>query len=226
MAKPKNFRATNLRYAAIADPKVRRPTTTKMHTRDQHLDSPAGRPGVLCVLIVLCASAACKPNSAAAPASDVVPLAPSEHALTGTSAPSFELELASRPGIAGQSRVSLNELRGKVVLLDFWATWCKPCRVSFPHYQKLTEEFGEALRLVAISEDDERDGLLPFLEETGAEFDVGWDSDNSIAGQYQLGGMPTLFVIDPHGIIQNVHTGFLPGDEDQIRATVALLLQQ
>ncbi|HWO07910.1 MAG TPA: TlpA disulfide reductase family protein [Polyangiaceae bacterium] len=140
------------------------------------------------------------------------------HPLRGAPAPEFAL---AAPGGAPASPTAY---AGKVVLLDFWATWCQPCKSSFPEYQALLDRYGDRLVVVGISEDDEQEGIARFAEETGASFPLAWDADKSIAQRYQINGMPTLFIIDPSGLVRYVHSGFRAGDEARISAAIDSLL--
>ena len=142
----------------------------------------------------------------------------SDHPLSGSPAPEFNL--AARSGNAAR----LDAYAGRVVLLDFWATWCDPCRLSFPEYQALSARYGDGLAVVAISEDDEPEGIDSFVRETGATFPIAWDGDKSVAQRYQINGMPTLFIIDKSGLVRFVHSGFRPGDEEHIRAAIDSLM--
>ncbi len=109
-------------------------------------------------------------------------------------------------------------------MLDFWATWCEPCKASFPSYQALQEEFSGRLTVLAISEDDEGEDIEAFARSAGARFPLAWDADKALAKQYRIQGMPTLFLIDQSGLVRNVHAGFRAGDEDSVRTTIASLL--
>jgi peroxiredoxin len=163
----------------------------------------------------LIASSGCTPRAgnggaAALPVTD--------HPLSGAPAPEFQL--AARGG----EPASVGAYGGRVVLLDFWATWCEPCRSSFPEYQALLGRYGDAVAVVAISEDDEVSGIDAFVAETGVRFPVAWDSDKSVAQRYQISSMPTLFIIDKSGLVRFVHNGFRAGDQDQITAAIDSLL--
>jgi peroxiredoxin len=139
-----------------------------------------------------------------------------EHPLLGVAAPDFEL-----PAQHGASRVSLPAGGdGKVKLVDFWATWCEPCKESFPIYQGLAERFGSRLEVIGISEDDEPGGIQRFAKETGVRFPLAWDEGQSVSEQYQPPTMPTSYVIDKNGIVRMVHAGFNSGDEAQIAAAI------
>jgi cytochrome c biogenesis protein CcmG, thiol:disulfide interchange protein DsbE len=170
----------------------------------------------VCVFLALVGAAAgCTPKggpgaAAALPATD--------HPLSGSPAPGFSL-----PARGGAS-ASLHEHSGKVVLVDFWATWCEPCRASFPRYQALLDRYSGRVAVLGISEDDEEQGIDRFAEETGVGFPLAWDGDKSVAQRYQISGMPTLFIIDQQGLVRFVHSGFRPGDERQISAAIDSLL--
>jgi peroxiredoxin len=160
-------------------------------------------------LAAACAPASSGPGGAALPVSD--------HPLQGEPAPEFNL--TARQGGAA----NLSAYAGQVVLVDFWATWCEPCRLSFPQYQAIASRYGKDVVVLAISEDDEDHGIDRFIEETGARFPVAWDGDKSLAQRYRINSMPTLFIIDKNGLIRYVHAGFRPGDEAQIDNAIASL---
>jgi peroxiredoxin len=140
--------------------------------------------------------------------------------MVGTPAPEFDL-----PAQHGQSRASLGDARGKVVIVDFWATWCEPCRMSFPKYEALAGKYGDRVMVVGISEDDEPDGIASFAKETGATFTLAWDGDKSVASSYKPEAMPTSFIIDQQGLVCFVHEGFHKGDERAIQQDVEKLLK-
>jgi peroxiredoxin len=146
------------------------------------------------------------------------PLPVTDHPLNGAPAPDFSL--AARGGASA----SLGEHAGKVVLVDFWATWCEPCRSSFPEYQALLARYANRVVVLGISEDDEEQGIDRFAEETAVRFPLAWDADKAVAQRYQISGMPTLFIIDQSGLVRFVHAGFRPGDEQQISAAIDSLL--
>jgi peroxiredoxin len=151
-------------------------------------------------------------------AATAAPLPVTDHPLRGSPAPDFSL--VARGGAAA----SLGAYAGKVVLVDFWATWCEPCRSSFPEYQALLGRYADRVAVLGISEDDEEQGIDRFADETGARFPLAWDGDKSVAQRYQISGMPMLFIIDQHGLVRFVHSGFRPGDEAQISAAIDSLL--
>lgn len=146
--------------------------------------------------------------------------AEASHALVGAPAPAFELR-----EVSGGGDQSLEAYAGKVVVVDFWATWCKPCKESFPAYQKLVTQMGGDLVVVGVSQDDDAKGIPAFLSETGAKFPIVWDDGKSVAKSYDPPSMPTAFVIDKSGIVRFVHVGYHAGDEATLEDEVRSLLR-
>lgn len=169
-----------------------------------------------CVLALLGLQAC--PKGGPAP---MTPSASAKHALLGERAPEFDL-----PGEAGGAPLSLAAHAGKVVIVDFWATWCDPCRESFPFYQSLSDKYGERLAVLGISVDEEPSGIAKFVAETGVKFPVGWDEGQVVAGRYEPETMPTSYIIDKNGVIAHVHAGFREGDEESLTHHVEQLLEK
>jgi cytochrome c biogenesis protein CcmG, thiol:disulfide interchange protein DsbE len=145
--------------------------------------------------------------------------------LVGNPAPDFNVSTVA----GGPSKVSLKQLRGKVVLVDFWGTFCTPCKSSFPKLQALNAKYASSgLQIVGISEDEAEDkAKIPSFASTyGAKFPIGWDEDRSISQRYQPETMPSSFLIDRRGVVRFLHVGFRGGDEVQIEKEVQELLAQ
>jgi len=142
------------------------------------------------------------------------------HPLIGAAAPAFELDA---PG--GKQKVSLAAHAGKVVIVDFWATWCAPCHESFPAYQRLAEKFGDQLVVIGVSVDDDPAGIPEFAKETGAMFPLAWDDGQITSKSYQPPKMPTSYVVDQSGIVRFVHSGFHSGEEQALESEIRSLLK-
>jgi peroxiredoxin len=138
--------------------------------------------------------------------------------LVGNPAPSFDL-----PAQSGGKRVALSRASGKVAIVDFWATWCAPCRASFPKYEALSKKYPDDLVIMGISEDDDADGIADFAKETGATFALAWDTDKSVASSYHPDSMPTSYIIDKNGLVRFVHNGFHEGEELEIESQIKSL---
>ncbi|MCW5873386.1 MAG: TlpA family protein disulfide reductase [Anaerolineales bacterium] len=121
--------------------------------------------------------------------------------VVGSPAPDFVLE-----NLQGQP-VRLSELRGQPVLLNFWATWCGPCRQEMPTIQARYNQGGFAVLAVDFAES--RQQVQGFLDEIGVELPVVLDSDGSVQELYRVRGYPSTFFIDAQGIIRFFHIGEL-----------------
>jgi peroxiredoxin len=173
------------------------------------------------LLAATCALGGCAAMTAGgAPAS-----ASDASGLLGNPAPDFTVATVAGP----RGTASLKKLRGKVVLLDFWGTFCVPCKSSFPKLQALNAKYeGSGLQVVGVSEDEaeDRSKVPTFASTYGAKFAIGWDEDRSIAQRYQPETMPSSFLIDKKGVVRFVHVGFRDGDEVQIEKEIQQLLVQ
>jgi len=130
-------------------------------------------------------------------------------------APAFTL-----PGLKGD--VTLESLRGKAVLVDFWASWCGPCRQSFPWMNDLQRKYGDkGLAIVAVNLDKDREFASSFLAEVPASFTVAFDPAGKTAESYKVKAMPTTFLISPDGKLLVTHTGFDAKHASEFEAQIA-----
>jgi len=114
--------------------------------------------------------------------------------------------------------MSPSDYRGQVVYLDFWASWCGPCRESFPFMNELQRDLaGKGLRIIAIGVDKTAAEARRFLDRYPAQFTVALDTASACPTAYRLEGMPSSFVIDRTGTVRAVHTGFRDKDRSEIR---------
>ena len=145
--------------------------------------------------------------------------APLQAAKPGDPAPSFALPTASGDTVA------LAGLRGKVVYVDFWASWCTPCRRSFPWMNGLQARHSrDGLAIVAINVDKRRADAERFLRDTPAQFTIAYDADGTVPSAYDVHGMPSSYVIDRQGTIVAVENGFRDERKEDIEARIRALL--
>lgn len=138
----------------------------------------------------------------------------------GAPAPAFDV-----PSLRDEGRMTLAQYRGKVVLLDFWASWCGPCAQSVPHYQKLRGELADrGFELVAVGLDEDAADGRAFLERFDVHYPVGSDPAGAVAERYALKGMPYAVLIDREGIVRDTHVGFQSSDVAELRARIETLL--
>ena len=137
-------------------------------------------------------------------------------------APSFEL-----PSLSG-GKVNLKDYRGKVVFINFWATWCATCKVEMPSMQKVYDEFKDrGLEMLTISVDKDQTLIQPFMDEYKLTFPVLLDPESDVAKKnYKTTGVPETFIVNKHGII--VHKAIGPRDwaTDDAIAAFAQLVEQ
>jgi peroxiredoxin len=140
----------------------------------------------------------------------------------GAPLPEVELEL-----VDGQ-RWRPSDSRGQVVLLDFWATWCRPCLVSFPRYTALQlAHERRGLRVIAVAEDDGPEPVRAFVKANGIAFDVAVDGEHRAAqAPLSVATLPTVLLIDRAGVVRQRYEGYDERDVDALAADLEALLQE
>ena len=129
------------------------------------------------------------------------------------------------PAVHDTDTLDLGRWRGKVVLLDFWASWCVPCRASFPWMNKMVDEFGgDGLVVVAVNVDDKREAAESFLADEPHRFEIVFDPAGCLPGRFGVAAMPTSFVFDRKGRVAFRHTGFLAEERGQYETHIKSVL--
>lgn len=147
----------------------------------------------------------------------------SKAASPGESAPICTVESVNNPS----GTVNTNDFGGKIIYLDFWASWCAPCRVSLPLLNELRNEFEERdFEVVGINLDENNADAANFLKHYPVDFPIGFDPDGVCPKAYGVQGMPSSYLIDGKGIIREVHLGFKRGNIAKIRKAVELLKRE
>ncbi|MHC9512160.1 TlpA disulfide reductase family protein [Kangiella sp. M94] len=128
-------------------------------------------------------------------------------------------------------QLNLEQYHGKVVYVDFWASWCDPCRQSFPVMNDLQETYGEDnFVIIAINEDSEPGAAEQFLAQYPANFTIFYDQNGELAKYFKVDAMPTSYLLDQTGAAKYRHRGFHQKDisqiNDQIQALLATTAQQ
>jgi thiol-disulfide isomerase/thioredoxin len=139
----------------------------------------------------------------------------------GSRAPEIGLEdLNGRP-------VRLSSLRGKVLIVDFWASWCAPCREEMPVLNRLQERYREqGLVVIGVNVDNNVRNARTFLRRTPVQFRIVHDPGKDVADRYNPPRMPSSYIVDRRGVIRHVHEGFRSGDAATIEREVRALLRR
>jgi peroxiredoxin len=138
----------------------------------------------------------------------------------GERAPDFRL-----PSFATGASVGSAQFRGKVVLVDFWASWCSPCRESLPLYNALKKNFPAAdFALLAVGLDEDVDDARKFLRAHPIDYPALEDPQGEVAAAFGLKGMPSSYLIDRDGIVRFRHIGFAPHEIATLQREIAGLI--
>lgn len=137
-------------------------------------------------------------------------------------APNFSL-----PTFPNDTTVNLADFKGRVVYLDFWATWCPPCRKSFPWMDEMQSRYKDAgLTIIAVSVDKKRELIEQFIKKMSPGFTVAHDPTGIVAKTYKLRGMPSSYLIDREGKLMHTHMGFRTKDEQKVEDMIKTLLKK
>ena len=138
----------------------------------------------------------------------------------GDRAPDF-----AAPSLSGDGTIELSRYRGKVVYLDFWASWCAPCLTAIPEIEEMRGEFpASEFQVIAVNLDQKEQKALRFLAKHPVGYPSASDPKGRLPGQFGVDTMPTSYLIDRNGVIRYVHRGFQRGDSDELRKQIRALL--
>lgn len=159
---------------------------------------------MVCILSVTACGADTKPNpDTDADANEPVSY---EELIEGDTAPDFTAETTTGASF------TLSEQNGKVVLLNFWATWCGPCVGEMPAFEKLYKEYGEKVAILAVNCLEDKDTVDQFVSEGGYTFPIAYDVEGAINMKYPTDGIPYTLVIGKDGIVEKIYLGAADAD--------------
>lgn len=141
--------------------------------------------------------------------------------LEGQVAPDFVLRSASGENLR------LSEYRGDVVMINFWATWCGPCRQEMPLLDELYERYQRVgFSLLGVNIDDDSRRAMKMVQELGVKFPVLFDENKDVSKLYKVDAMPVTILVDREGRVRHVHHGYKPGYEDKYLTEIRSLLRE
>lgn len=137
------------------------------------------------------------------------------------------LTLLAPQSNAQSSQFNIADYKGKVVYLDFWASWCGPCKQSFPYMAGLKQQYGaKGLAVVTVNMDKSPAQAAAFMKKVGVTLPVTYDTSGKVAKQYGVKDMPTSIIIDRSGKIRFTHKGFYPAKTSDYTAHVAQIVNE
>ena len=142
-------------------------------------------------------------------------------AKVGDDAPSFRARTLN-----GSETISNTDLKGKVVFVDFWASWCPPCLKSLPEFENLQTSFSgrDDVVVLAINLDENPQDAKDFINKINVTYKILADKEGVIPESFGVNAMPTSYIIDKSGVIRYVHSGYKSGDVSKIKAEIEKLL--
>ncbi len=144
-------------------------------------------------------------------------------ALGSSTGPAGNFTLKSAEG----SNIRLSEYRGQVVMLNFWASWCGPCRQEFPHLDALQRKYADlGFTVFGINVEQDRDQADKVLRDIPVSFPILFDNRNEVSELYGVDAMPMTVLLDRNGVVRHLHRGYKPGYEDTYEAQVRSLVKE
>ena len=139
------------------------------------------------------------------------------------SGPAPDFTLKSLDG----KNLKLSEMRGKVVLINFWASWCGPCRQEMPLLNSLHNKYEPlGFTVIGVNVEERTENARDFIKNTPVDFPILLDNENRVSKLYKVVAMPTTVVVDRDGNMRFLHHGYIPGDEFEYRKMVKKLIRE
>lgn len=130
------------------------------------------------------------------------------------------------PTLDGKGKVDISKYKGKVVVVDFWASWCEPCKIELPALNALQKKYKDKLVILGVNLDEKKADANTFLKEHPVQLTLAYDGDKQVlAKKAEIETMPTSFIVDKKGVIKVRHTGFREGDAAKIEKEIKELLK-
>jgi peroxiredoxin len=140
---------------------------------------------------------------------------------TGAPAPQFTL------GARSGHNVSLAQYKGQVVMLNFWASWCGPCRQEMPLLESIYKKYNRlGFTLIGVNVEPDSNAANDWLKQTPVSFPILYDKESRVSKMYDVAGMPSTVIIDRAGKVRVLHRGYKPGDENEYLDSIRTLVRE
>ena len=126
-----------------------------------------------------------------------------------------------------KQNIRLAELRGQVVMINFWATWCGPCREEMPHLEALHQRYDAlGFKLLGVNVEENSGDAAEWLEETPVSFSILYDPENNVTELYDVVAMPSTVIVDRQGNVRFLHHGYQAGYENEYQTQIRALIRE
>jgi peroxiredoxin len=140
-----------------------------------------------------------------------------------TSAPAPQFSLAARGG----KTINLAQYKGQVVMINFWATWCGPCRQEMPLLESIYKKYNKmGFTLLGVNVEPDSKAAEGWLKATPVSFPILFDTKSEVSKMYQVAGMPSTVIVDRKGNVRVIHRGYKPGDENAYQDNIRKLVRE
>jgi peroxiredoxin len=142
---------------------------------------------------------------------------------TSSSSPAPQFALAARGG----SEINLAQYKGQVVMLNFWASWCGPCRQEMPLLENIYKKYNKlGFTLLGVNVEPDSKAADDWLKQTPVSFPILYDKESKVSKMYDVSGMPSTVIIDRKGNVRVLHQGYKPGDENEYLDSIRSLIRE
>jgi peroxiredoxin len=140
---------------------------------------------------------------------------------TNSPAPDFTLNAQSgKP-------VEFTQFKGQVVMLNFWASWCGPCRQEMPLLDSIYKKYGKlGFTMIGVNVEPDSKAANDWLKQTPVTFPILYDTDSKVSKLYGVSGMPSTVIVDRKGTVRMIHRGYKPGDEEEYLSSIRSLMRE
>ncbi len=143
--------------------------------------------------------------------------------LADPAGPAPQFTLAAKGG----SDVSLSQYKGQVVMINFWASWCGPCRQEMPLLESIYKKYNKlGFTMIGVNVEPDSKAADDWLKATPVSFPILYDRDSKVSKLYDVAGMPSTVIIDRNGNLRKLHRGYKPGDENEYLDSIRTLIRE